>query len=253
MWEKAHAGTATMTLASLICSSLLLGAVAWSSASATVSGRVELVDSKDRARKKRPDYSGVVIWLEPRAEAPLESVGEPGTATMRQKNKRFIPHVLAVRVGTAVDFPNQDPIFHNAFSSFDGQIFDIGLYPPGTSRRVVFQRPGVVRVFCNIHSMMSAVIAVVPTPWFATSSAKGTFEISGVPAGEYRLKVFHERALPETLAALERKVVVGAEGLSLGVIRISESGYISVPHKNKHGKEYPPLSDDHPVYSGGRR
>ena len=70
---------------------------------------------------------------------------------MEQKNKQFDPHVLAIQAGAAVSFPNLDPIFHSAFSNFSGQIFDLGLYAPGTSRNIVFRRTGVVRVFCNIH------------------------------------------------------------------------------------------------------
>ena len=101
---------------------------------------------------------------------------------MVQKDKTFTPHILAVPVGATVDFPNFDPIFHNAFSNYDGQVFDVGLYPPGTSRSVRFSRPGVVRVFCNIHASMSAVIAVLATPYFDTSKRDGKFEIRDVPA-----------------------------------------------------------------------
>src|SRR6185369_3436875 len=120
---------------------------------ATVSGRVELRDSRDAAVVKNNNYSGVVVWLK-----PLVTVTSlPGHARMIQSDKRFTPHVLVVPVGSRVDFPNMDPIFHNAFSNFDGQLFDVGLYPPGSSRSVKFDRVGVVRVFCNIHPMMSAV------------------------------------------------------------------------------------------------
>jgi hypothetical protein len=89
---------------------------------------------------------------------------------MIQKNKMFTPHVLAVPLSGSVSFPNLDPIFHNAFSNFNGQIFDVGLYKPGSSRTVVFKRAGIVRVFCNIHPQMSAVIAVLDTPYFAVSN-----------------------------------------------------------------------------------
>ena len=115
----------------------------WSRA-ATVSGRVELVLSHDPNVRKHPDYSGVVVWLEPLSGAPVLSVTAPH-AEMIQKNKTFTPHVLAITVGTTVDFPNYDPIFHNAFSNYNGQIFDIGLYPPGTTRSIAFRREGVVR------------------------------------------------------------------------------------------------------------
>jgi len=117
-----------------------------------------------------------------------------GEQTVDQKDKTFIPHILAIRTGATVDFPNFDPIFHNAFSNYDGKIFDVGLYPPGSSRSVNFSRPGVVRVFCNIHAAMSALIVVLNTPYFTTSRKDGMFELPAVPAGEYWLRIFHERS-----------------------------------------------------------
>src|SRR5258708_6263948 len=124
-------------------------------AAASVSGKVQLRDSKDSTVSKKMDYSGVVVWLDP-VNTPGNATASPVTADPRarmvQKGKTFTPHVLAVRAGTTVDFPNFDPIFHNAFSNYDGKVFDVGLYPPGYSRSVNFQRPGVVRVFCNIHA-----------------------------------------------------------------------------------------------------
>src|SRR5271170_2310684 len=119
-----------------------------------VTGAVQLTGSAESSVRKNEDFSGVVIWLETPGKkltpVPSEHV------RMIQKDKRFSPHVLAVDVGSTVDFPNLDPIFHNAFSNFDGQIFDLTLYPPGTSRSVHFKHPGVVRIFCNIHPTMSA-------------------------------------------------------------------------------------------------
>jgi len=130
---------------------------------ATISGRVELRDSRDPAVRNRNDFSGVVISLKPLASPAVLDAQKH--ATMLQKDKTFTPHVLAIPMGTVVDFPNADPIFHNAFSSYSGQIFDIGLYPPGSTRSVRFAREGVVRVFCNIHAEMSAVIVVVASSW----------------------------------------------------------------------------------------
>jgi plastocyanin len=229
-------------------------ACAWPALAVTVSGQVELRDSRHQSVRKHKNYSGVIVWLEP-VGRPLPPA--PGkTAVMLQKGKQFIPHVLAVAVGTTVEFPNLDPIFHNAFSDFAGQSFDTGLYPPGGTQKVVFRREGIVRVFCNIHSTMSAVIAVLNTPHFAVTAADGSFELPGVAPGEYLLHVWHERSTEATLHALARKVTVtaepvnGAAQIRLPVIRISEQGYLPVPHKNKYGLEYPREPERGP-YPGG--
>jgi plastocyanin len=221
---------------------------------ATVTGRVVLRDSREKTVRARSDYSGVVLWLEAMGASSLaRDSGEHIHARMIQKNKTFTPHVLAVRVGTTVDFPNFDPIFHNAFSVYDGQLFDIGLYPPGTSRSIRFTRPGFVRVFCNIHSTMSAIIAVVDTPLFAMSQNDGRFEIDNVPQGEYELNVFHERATDETLHSLRHRVTVDQDRIELPETAISETGYLALPHKNKYGGEYTAPPDDTGVYPATRK
>ena len=204
---------------------------------ANLAGRVQLTDSK--AGEK--DHSGVVAWLEP--VGTTLPPGAPAKSSIAHKKKTFIPHVLAVRTGTKVSFANLDPFFHNAFSNYSGQIFDIGLHPPGSSREVTFVRPGVVRIFCNIHPTMSAVIVVLSSPWFAVTNAAGDFSIAA-PPGDYRLKFFHERALPDVLTALERPVTVASDDLALGVVTISEAGYLVPPHKNKYGKDYPAVIVD---------
>lgn len=216
----------------------------------TLVGSVALVDSAAHMEKKKRDYSGVVVWLEPVDPLRLLPPAPRLHATMAQKNKTFLPHVLAVEVGTAVDFPNYDPIFHNAFSNYDGQLFDVQLYAPQTSRRVVFRKPGMVRVFCNIHATMSAVIAVLPTPYFAVTGADGRFRIEA-PEGRYRFQVWHERADAETLSKLETQITL-ARDMTLPEIRISEQGFLALPHKNKFGRDYPPAPDDHVFYPAGR-
>lgn len=241
-----------MTWLSHTCSRSLL-ILAWlvgPLAASSVRGEVELVDSRSSSVRKYKDYAGVVVWLEsvsPAAVRPAASAAPP-LFEMKQKNKMFVPHVLAIPVGTAVAFPNLDPIFHNAFSNFNGQLFDVGLYRPGTSRTVRFEREGVVRVFCNIHPTMSAVIMVLKEPYFAISSKTGAFEISGVPVGEYRLHVFHERSTAEALQSLERPVVVQDGTVVLPPMQISEAGYLSAPHTNKYGKPYPRVIEDHRTY-----
>lgn len=215
----------------------------------TVSGHVELRDSRDPAVRKHMNYSGVVISLKPADRAATMPV-RASKAVMIQKNKTFSPHVLAITVGTSVDFPNDDPIFHNAFSSYSGQIFDIGLYAPGSTRAVRFTREGIVRVFCNIHASMSAVIAVLATPYFATTQNDGSFTVPNVPPGDYQLSVFHERATEATLRALDRRIAVPQSGLILAPLVISEAGYLPIPHMNKHGGVYPPETESGAVYHG---
>src|SRR5215469_7008913 len=206
-----------------------------------ISGNVILRDSRLEAVSKRGDYSGVVVSLTPVGAPP--SAPPAKHATMVQKGKSFTPHLLTIVAGTTVDFPNFDPIFHNAFSSFNGQIFDVGLYPPGSSRSVRFTRTGVVRVFCNIHPSMSAIILVLSTPYFTKTSKDGSFSID-VPPGSYELNVFHERATEQTLQQLSQRVLATDAPIKLPPITVSEAGYLPIPHKNKYGKEYAPPPDD---------
>ena len=208
----------------------------------TVSAHVQLASSNDPSVRKHQDYSGVVVWLEPIAGLPV-LLAKPAHVTMIQKDKTFSPHVLAIMIGTTVDFPNYDPIFHNAFSNYNGQLFDIGLYPPGSTRSIVFRREGIVRVFCNIHPTMSAVIVVLKFPYFSVSNKNGDLQMTGVPAGSYRMHVFHERATEQTLAALTKTVEISEERIQLQEISVSESGYLQLPHQNKYGREYPPDAD----------
>lgn len=241
-----------MTCRWLICFSLaslhLLGA----QTTGKVTGSIALRDSQMPAVKQGHDNSGVVVSFTPVAPTTFPPASKH--AVMLQKNKMFLPHVLPVLAGSFIDFPNDDPIFHNAFSNYSGQVFDVGLYPPGTRRSVRFTRPGVVRVFCNIHAAMSAVIVVLETPYFATSDKSGSWQVD-LPPGEYQMHVFHERAKDSTLQSLSRRVTVAAsEPVTIGTISLSEAGYLPAPHMNKFGKQYPEGSgDDKNYYPGARK
>jgi plastocyanin len=218
---------------------------------ATVSGSVMLAGG-DAAAKKR-DYSNAVVWLEPASGVALAAPSaEPKRVTMDQRDKTFVPHLLAVQVGTAVDFPNDDPINHNVFSNFDGQIFDVHLYSPQMSKRVVFRRPGMVRVFCNIHDTMSAVIAVLPTPYFAVTGADGRYAID-VPAGDYRLRFWHEHAQADEVAKLDRSVRVGDQALEIGETTVAVHSVNVVDHKDKYGHDYHEKPPEYIFYPGVRR
>jgi plastocyanin len=234
--RPARAGRWFAATSLLYCPGLWL-APAQAMRAAELKGQVEITNSRESTVRRNRDYAGVVLWLEPVGHgAPPPTARR---AEMKQEDKSFKPHVVAVPVGGTVDFPNRDPFYHNAFSNFAGQPFDLPLYAPGTSRSVVFRRPGIVRVFCNIHSLMSAIIAVVDTPWYAVTPENGQFRIADIPPGEYQLHIFHERALPENLHFLERVITVPDSGLTLPLISISETGYIPATHLDKHGKPYP--------------
>ena len=135
-----------------------------------------------------------VIWLAangaPAAPAPK--------VVLDQRNIAFVPHVLAVRVGTTVEFPNNDKVFHNVFSFRDGKKFDLGMYPRGAVKRIVFDEPGLARLFCNIHPNMAAYVMAIDSPYFAVSSEDGTFTISGVPPGTYTYHAWRAGGQPMT-------------------------------------------------------
>ena len=139
-------------------------------------------DLRGTARAGDRPESNAVVWLDaPNAPSPTPS----RKIVLDQRNLRFSPHVLAVRVGTVVDFPNSDRVFHNVFSFRDGKRFDLGMYPVGMVRRVTFDRPGLSRVFCNIHPNMAAYVMAVDTPYFAVSDEGGVFTIASVAPGTY--------------------------------------------------------------------
>jgi plastocyanin len=117
----------------------------------------------------------------------------PRQASIAQRDEQFVPHMVAVTAGSSVAFPNDDPFFHNVFSLSRGASFNLGRYPSGASRSKVFTRPGIVKVFCEIHSHMSAVVRVFDHGWFAVPSEEGAYAIDDVPAGEHTLVAWHER------------------------------------------------------------
>jgi len=187
------------------------------------------------AEDKAAGNSGVVVWLMPMgASQPQLPVVHP---RLVQKNKRFEPHLLVIPVGTVVEFPNEDPFFHNVFSLYKGKRFDLGLYEAGSSRSVRFDRPGVSFIFCNIHPEMSAAVVVLETPYYAISDNAGEVTIHNVPSGRYHLEVWYERSSPEALARLARQISIPGAG-GLPALEVPEVIAAGVPHKNKYGQDY---------------
>ena len=144
-----------------------------------------------------PDLRRAVVFLETAPAAALES-REPMRARLDQRNETFFPRVLAIDAGTLVDFPNNDRTYHNVFSLSRAKPFDLGRYARGKSKSVRFDRPGVVRVFCDIHSHMNAFILVFSHPYYATTEADGRYRIDNVPPGTYTVSAWHEGEARDT-------------------------------------------------------
>ena len=170
----------------------------------TLRGRVEVLNPS-RDPQPRPGMSALgadmaympaerrqaVVYLETAPQTPGETL-TPGHGAVKQQGEMFVPHVLAVVVGSVVDFPNADPFFHNVFSFSKPRRFDLGRYPKGNSRSVRFDSPGVVQLFCDIHSHMSAFILVFAHRFFAVTDDQGRYQIEGIPPGRYVVVAWYE-------------------------------------------------------------
>ena len=191
----------------------------------TVQGKVAVVE-KDG--KPAQDADEAVVWV----EGPKVRM-RPAGSTVTMQNKAFVPRVSVASVGGKVEFPNQDSIFHNVFSVSGENRFDLELYKKPKSASKVFEQPGVVRIYCNIHPQMSGFVLVRDNPFWAHVSADGTFRVPDVPAGTWVVKAWHERSgeSAQTLQVTEAGVVDAS-------FTLDASKYKRAPHKNKFGKDY---------------
>jgi len=218
-----------------------------------VHGRVEVTGAGSGHKSRHEPVPATVVWL---TSPNGESASIPGLAPLApaqnlrlvQKNKSFEPHILVVPAGSAVEFPNHDPFFHNVFSLFEGKRFDLGLYEAGTSRVVHFDRPGISYIFCNIHPQMSAVVITLATPLYAISNSVGQLNLPGVPYGRYILHIWSEGMGAENVEPVTREITIGENAASLGVIRVPPASGVSMAHKNKYGREYDDPTPNGPLY-----
>ena len=227
-------------LVSIVLVTVFVAAFARQGQQIAVTGQIELSNNAD--------FSNAVVWLNPvggQPSAPVSSRRQ--SATLLQKNKTFSPHLLIVQVGTAVEFPNKDPFFHNVFSLFEGKRFDLGLYEAGSTRNVSFDRPGISYIFCNIHAEMSAVVIALQTPYYGISNAKGELLLPQVAPGRYVMHMWYETALPAALSSMTREITVTPESSTLGVLQVPAGPPINA-HKNKYGMDYEPPAPDSPGY-----
>ena len=210
-----------------------------SQATITVSGTAGLIAGAPGASVK--DASKIVVWLSP-IDAVRPVTASAGRVRYRlvQHNKRFEPGLLVVPVGSVVDFPNEDPWFHNVFSLYRGKRFDLGLYQAGSQRSVRFDRIGPSYLFCNIHPEMTGVVLAIDSDLFSVSDKNGRYTISGVAPGRYVLHVWYENATSESLQALQRQVNIRNPSQTLPAILVKATKPAPANHKNKYGQDYDP-------------
>lgn len=138
------------------------------------------------------EQSRVVVYLE--GAAPANQDAAAVTGEVQQLDRRFVPDLVVVPVGSTVSFPNMDPIFHNVYSLSKPKSFDLGSYDKGQTRRVVFPKPGIVEVYCHLHPNMAATVLVTPNRWYARPDKDGQYRIPNVPPGQYTVVAWHKSA-----------------------------------------------------------
>jgi plastocyanin len=170
---------------------ILLVALGWTA----VWADGQAVQVPGRATVGDKPASDVVVWLEATRGTGSRA---PRPIVLDQRNLQFAPRVVAVRTGTTVEFPNNDRVFHNVFSFRDGKKFDLGIYPIGSVKHVQFDKPGISRLFCNIHPQMAAYVIAVDSPFFAVSDESGRFTLADVPTGSYTFRAWRAGGSPQS-------------------------------------------------------
>ena len=206
--------------------------MAWPAAvwAGSVTGRVSVVD---KGGKPATDPQETAVWID-----DIKLKAKPGNATInatvQMRGKAFVPRLAPVALGGTVTFPNLDPILHNAFSVSGENRFDLDLYKSPKSGSKTFLVPGIVRVYCNIHPQMSAVVLVLDSPYFIQAGPDGAFTLEGVPAGKHVLKAWHERGGEASTEIL----VPAGDGRVSAELQLDASTFKRTSHKKKDGKDY---------------
>ncbi|MBI2569144.1 MAG: methylamine utilization protein [Candidatus Schekmanbacteria bacterium] len=182
----------------------------------------------------RQAAEGAVVYLVPPAPAGVRVEPSPAPPVLSQNAKTFVPAVVAVVAGNAVEFPNYDRVHHNVFSLSDTKAFDLGLYRNGATRSVTFDKQGAVQVFCNIHEQMAAHVKVLPNTVFGVTGPSGSVTFTGLPAQTARFVVWHPQGQEREVTA-----VIRPGGATAVEAEYDASTWKRQPHLNKYGEEYP--------------
>ncbi len=204
-------------------------------AQGTVSGQVVI---QERPGDVTEDLANVVVFLEPAASGAYPRVQGSTKATMALDKRQFSPRVTVVLTGSTIEFPNRDPFSHNVFSKANGG-FDTGVFGRNKTKDQKFEDAGVYPLYCNVHPRMTAFVISLKTPWYTQAGVDGRFELAGIPAGEYRMTVWHDRATSVT-----RDLSVPSTGVRDLRVNLDARGYKYAQHKNKFGKDYTSSTGD---------
>jgi hypothetical protein len=222
----------------ILCAATLASGIAYAQNNSATSAAAELHLRLASSLPGKSHAVPAVIWLEPLEGTPALPFSSRGHHTLLQKNRTFLPHLQVIPAGNVVEFPNEDPFFHNVFSLFEGKQFNLGLYEAGSSKSVTFSKPGVSYIFCNIHPEMSAVIIALTTPLYAIADGNDAVLLRGIPPGDYKLHVWIEGAPQSLLDGLSRPVHFSNQAVDLGVIKAPIAGAKTIPHTDMYGQTY---------------
>ncbi len=177
-------------------------ALAWAAATTPLAAGTVITNVKDAKGQPVADAVVSLVALDPSVPVPAVAAADPVVIT--QQGQEFAPYVNVIAVGTRVSFPNHDKIHHQVYSLSKTKPFELPLYGPGVTQTVLFDRPGVVSLGCNIHDWMAAYIVVLETPWSAKTAVAGVASVTNLAPGRYRLDVWHPRLAGES----HREIVV---------------------------------------------
>jgi plastocyanin len=212
----------------LLAAACVCIAAAGDLSAASVAGKVTFLTK----RGQRPNPAETMVWLEP-IDAKAAKRPAAGTYQIVTRGKALLPHILPVPAGSTVSFPNQDPIAHNLFSISSANSFDLGFYRTGPGKSQKFDKPGIVNVYCNVHPNMSAVIHVMPSPYYVFADATGAYAIEA-PPGKYRVVAWNEMS-----GTAESTIEVAASGVTGNLaLTIDGRNFRLVEHMNKAGRPY---------------
>jgi plastocyanin len=197
-------------------------------AQATVSGQISL---KERPGDETEDMTNAVVYLEPVGAAKTKL--STTNMSIAMQARQFAPRVRVITEGSKIEFPNQDPFNHNVFSKATQGPFDMDSYGKGKSKENTFKSAGIYPIYCNVHPRMTAFVITLKTPYFAQAAKDGRFVLEKIPAGNYKIHVWHDRGGEQTA-----DLMVPATGLAGLKYELDARGYKYVQHKNKFGKDY---------------